>query len=571
MQLKGKGERPMIGISAHFRDENSMIADAYVQAVVQAGGVPVVLPVVSNPEVIEAMVAPLDGLLMSGGGDMDPELWGENIVPESGIPNRERDEFDLHLIRACANRQKPILGICRGMQAINVAFGGSLYQDIYSQSPDNLLKHDQEEPKRVTTHKVALVKGSKLQRLIGKQEIEVNTIHHQAVKAVASGFQVSAVAPDGVIEAIESLHYPILGVQWHPEHLALVPMKEAEVLFDFLIQEALLYKKAVKLHAEAVILDSHCDTPMVWYDGIDLGVRQKETQVDFVKMEEGALDCTFMVAYIAQEAVTEQEAKAARAKAEQILTNIKAQVQLHPERVRLALNTDQVADNKLDGVKSIVLGIENGFALGNDLKAVEAFYQEGVRYITLCHNGANSLCDSCRGEALHKGLSKFGKSVIKEMNRLGMVIDLAHAADSTIDQVIALSKMPVVSSHSSCRALCNSKRNLTDAQIKALAEEDGVIQICLYSGFLVEEGEATIADVLAHVAHVVKLVGIDYVGIGSDFDGGGGIAGCQGSHELINITKALIKAGYTDDEISKIMGGNFMRVWEDNELLKEIQ
>ena len=150
------------------------------------------------------------------------------------------------------------------------------------------------------------------------------------------------------------------------------------------------------------------------------------------------------------------------------------------------------------------------------------------------------------------------------MNRLGMIIDIAHAADSTIDQVIALSSKPVVSTHSCCRALCDSKRNLTDAQLIALAAKGGVCQICLYQGFLADEECATIETVLEHVANIVQLAGVDYVGIGSDFDGGGGIHGCMGSNELINITKGLIEAGYSETDISKIMGGNFLRVWEMN-------
>ena len=564
MRLDGETQRPIIGISAHFRDENSMINDAYVQAVVRAGGIPVVLPVVTNSDVIRQMVEPLDGLLMSGGGDMDPELWGEKIMPQSGVPNRERDDFDLLLIRECHYRQKPILGICRGMQAINVAFGGSLYQDIYSQIQGTLLVHDQSEPKRQATHAVTVTPNSLLHRLVKEQEIQVNTIHHQAVKEVADGFDAVAFATDGVCEAIESRYYPIIGVQWHPEHLALAEMTEAKVLFEYLIKEAILYRKATDIHKKMITLDSHTDTPMVWYEGIDLGKRQKETQVDFVKMRQGGVDATFMVAYIAQQPLSDSEAEAAHEKAVQILENLKAQIDAYPNEVALALEPSELLANKVTGKLSIGLGIENGYALGNRIEALQEFYNQGVRYITLCHNGDNSLCDSCRGMRTHNGLSEFGKEVVAEMNRLGMLIDIAHAADSTIDQTIALSSKPVVSTHSCSRALCNSKRNLTNAQLKALAEKGGVCQICLYAGFLENQENATIDTVLEHIAYMVQLVGIDHIGIGSDFDGGGGIPGCMGSHELINITKALILAQYSEIDIAKIMGGNFLRVWKEN-------
>ena len=557
-------ERPIIGISAHFREGNSQIADAYVAAVVKAGGVPLVLPVVSDAVVIAAMVDAIDGLLMSGGGDMDPSLWGEELIPESGVPDLNRDQFDLSLIDLSARSQKPILGICRGMQALNVAFGGSLFQDIYTQRGGELLVHDQIAPKQEPTHEVELLPGSLLMRLMGSAKVYTNTIHHQAVKGVAPGFVANAFSSDGICEGIEHPNYPMLGVQWHPEHLSMAGMAEDERLFDYLIEEALLYKHAKVLHKQMVSVDSHCDTPMVWYDGINLGERQEQTQVDFVKMVQGGVDCAFMVAYIEQKPMSDANSKAAYEDAKQILTNIAQQVKLNSNRVGMAGRPEDVVAIKRSGRVAIVPGIENGYALNGRVECLSEFYDMGVRYITLCHNGDNDVCDSARGNAIHGGLSELGKRVVKEMNRLGMMIDVAHAADSTIDQVIALSQKPVVSSHSSCRALCHSKRNLTDAQIVALAAKGGVCQICLYSGFLREQGEAGVADAVAHVNHIVQLVGEDYVGIGSDFDGGGGILGCQNSEEWINLTKALLCEGYSDDQIKKIMGGNFLRVWKAN-------
>jgi microsomal dipeptidase-like Zn-dependent dipeptidase len=191
---------------------------------------------------------------------------------------------------------------------------------------------------------------------------------------------------------------------------------------------------------------------------------------------------------------------------------------------------------------------------------VERFAQMGVRYITLSHNGDNDICDSNKGHAEHNGLSKFGKEVVREMNRLGIMVDISHTSEKTSFDVLAISKYPIIASHSSVKALCNHPRNLSDPLMQAIAAKGGVIQICLYSGFLKKRGKATVKDAVDHIDYVVKLVGIDYVGIGSDFDGGGGITGLQSANEFPKITMELIRRGYSDDDIAKIWGGNLIRV-----------
>ena len=186
----------------------------------------------------------------------------------------------------------------------------------------------------------------------------------------------------------------------------------------------------------------------------------------------------------------------------------------------------------------------------------------GIVYITLCHNGDNEICDSAKGNSEHNGLSMFGCKVVHEMNRQGIMIDLSHASEKTFWDVLALSESPVFTSHSSVKALCNHPRNLSDEQIKALAAQGGVVQLCLYDFFLSQRGSSDIHTVIRHIDYIVNLIGIDYVGIGSDFDGGGGIPGCENASQLINITIELLRKGYSPTDIKKLWGENFLRVLE---------
>ena len=180
--------------------------------------------------------------------------------------------------------------------------------------------------------------------------------------------------------------------------------------------------------------------------------------------------------------------------------------------------------------------------------------------MTLCHNGDNDICDSAKGSNTHNGVSDFGKKVIRKMNKLGIMVDLSHASEKSFYDALEISKLPIVCSHSSCRALCDHPRNLTDDQMRALAKKGGVMQITLYSGFLRSDGEATMEDAIAHLEHAIEVMGIDHVGIGTDFDGDGGIRGLANSSELLNLTRQLMSRGYSDDDIHKIWGGNFLHL-----------
>ena len=192
---------------------------------------------------------------------------------------------------------------------------------------------------------------------------------------------------------------------------------------------------------------------------------------------------------------------------------------------------------------------------------MKRFREAGVVYMTLCHNGDNDICDSARKtKNEHNGVSEFGARVIREMNRLGMMVDLSHASEKSFYDAISFSQVPIVCSHSSCKQLCNHDRNLNDEQMRALAKSGGVMQITFYEGFLREQGTASILDALSHIRHAVEIMGIDHVGIGTDFDGDGGVLGLAHAGELITLTRMLLREGYSEAELRKLWGENFLRV-----------
>jgi microsomal dipeptidase-like Zn-dependent dipeptidase/gamma-glutamyl-gamma-aminobutyrate hydrolase PuuD len=555
---------PLIGISANKKEGLSCIADPYYQSVALAGGAPVLIPVITDVKLLTAIVKQLDGLILTGGGDVDPAFFGETPIPELDGVDAYRDTYDFMLLRLACLFQLPVMGICRGHQTLNVAFGGTLYQDIHSQFSSKAIKHSQDEPRDCATHAVTLAgRATVLRRVMqNKNMLDVNSIHHQAVKDVAPGFTATAVAHDGVNEGLELPEYPIFSVQWHPEAMAVKGNSEMLDLFRFHAERAQRFAKAKKLHDNMPTIDSHADTPDLFPGAFDLG-KQEGGKVNLPLMEAGRIDAVFMAAYLQQGERDDASRKAAARYAEERLLHIIEQERLHPARAGVARTTNDLLRLKREGRKALFLGIENGYAIGKDIRNVDRFKALGVSYITLCHNGDNDLCDSAKGHAEWGGLSPFGREVVAEMNRLGIMIDVSHAAESTFYDVLEHSRAPVIASHSSARALVDHPRNLSDAQIKALAAQGGVIQICLYGGFLNDDAEkASLTDAIRHISHVVDLVGDGHVGIGSDFDGDGGIDGCRAANELIQITVRLIEAGFDDARIAKIWGGNLMRVMD---------
>ena len=394
--------------------------------------------------------------------------------------------------------------------------------------------------------------------------LAVNSFHHQAVQEAAPGFRVCARATDGVIEAIESTEYKsMLGVQWHPECFILNGDECMMPLFQWLVRESASFQEAKRLHQRMLTLDSHCDTPMFFDRDINFATRDPQILVDLHKMTEGHLDATIMVAYLEQKERTDEALLAATAKADRILNEIEAMVARSCTAVDIAYTPADLYRLKGAGKKAIMLGIENGYAIGKDLSNVERFRNRGVVYLTLCHNGNNDICGSARHNEEGLGVSPFGASVIQEMNRVGMMVDISHAGEQSFYDALSISSKPIVASHSSARALCNHPRNLTDEQLRALARKGGVAQVTLYHGFLCENGTATIRHAIDHLNHMVNVMGIEHVGIGTDFDGDGGISGCASASELINFTRCLLQERYSEADIRRIWGGNFLRVMEE--------
>ena len=375
----------------------------------------------------------------------------------------------------------------------------------------------------------------------------------------------AATAPDGTIEAIESSEQkPVIGVQWHPEWLA----EDGLPLFRWLVSEAAIHHRMRLFHSRNITLDSHCDTPMFFPKGIHFDQRDPRILYDLHKMQEGGPDAVTMVAYLPQPKQGETfaqiaplGAKTPREYADLIFDKIEDTILSDSRYIAHARSEADILRNKRNGQRSLLTGIENGLAIENDISNVQHFANRGITYITLCHNGDNQICDSARNSLnTHGGVSPFGAQVIGEMNRLGLMVDLSHAGEKSFYDALQISRTPIVCSHSNSRALCDVPRNITDDQMRALAAAGGVCQITLYNGFLRTDGNATITDAIRHLEHAIDIMGIEHVGLGTDFDGDGGIPGLADASELVNFTKALLRRRYSESDMSLIWGGNWLRV-----------
>jgi membrane dipeptidase len=371
-------------------------------------------------------------------------------------------------------------------------------------------------------------------------------------------------------------------------------------------------EKAKSIHETVFTVDSHTDSPWHLLQGdFDFNDRhdfsKDGSRLDFPRMKEGGLDAVFFAAFISQRNRDTAGNRNAKEKVLATIDSIYAHLATRGATAGIAANPDEAFLLEKEGKRAIFIGIENGYAIGNDLNTIEEFYQKGARYITLCHTKNNDICDSSTDSTEHNGLSDFGASVVSEMNRCGMMIDVSHISDSSFYQVLALTNVPVIASHSSARAICDSPRNLNDDMLRALARNGGVIQVCILSDYikkpepfperdrafqalrdkyanfenLTPEEEkkawqewdrvdsvftrplATIAEAVDHIDHIVQVAGIDHVGIGSDFDGGGGLADCQDVSQLGGITAELVRRGYSKKDIGKIWGENIMRVMSE--------
>ena len=554
--------KPLIGISLGYSPTKNSVNNTYVNSILMNGGVPYLIPVTDDVEVLRQVVAQLDGIVFTGGEDFAPAYFGEEEHEHLGEVNVNRDTYDLTLFKLASDRNIPTLGICRGLQLINVGMGGTLYQDLPSQKPSDI-NHRQEEAGTVATHSVSVVEGSLMHQILGEKEIQVNTFHHQAIKKLAPGLKIVGWANDSVPEMIEA--YPnrqIIGTQFHPEIFTANGDKLLGKLFQFLIGKAETFQKAKEIHSRILSVDTHTDTPLWFTRGaFSLGWR-KSNQVSIQKMEEGYLDSQFLAAFLAQKELDAESSQKAVEKCQKMLEGIFADVEKYKDYCGIALTEEDARRLKAEGKKAFFLGIENGYGIGKDIKNIKKYKDMGVQYMTLCHSYDNDICNSSSNTAdASKGLTPFGRKVVKEMNKVGMLIDISHASEGTFWDAIKYSKDPIFASHSSVKALCDHDRNLTDEQLRALAKNGGVIHICIYGGYLNKDAKAaSIEDVVAHIDHAVKVAGIDHVGIGSDFDGGGGVLGCNGDNDMINITVKLLEKGYSEEDIRKIWGGNFFRV-----------
>lgn len=373
-------------------------------------------------------------------------------------------------------------------------------------------------------------------------------------------------------------------------------------------------RKAARIHAKALTIDSHNDTPMWFTDSTfnfaeDHRGKRPRNRVDIPGMEAGGLDAAFFAVFVGQGERSETGNKRAFDDAMRTFAAIEKQLELHSNRIGKATNSKNAYKLEKQGKKALYIGLENGYPIGRDVKNVALFHQLGARYITLCHSRNNDICDSANDSTEHNGVSAFGKEIIEEMNRLGVMVDVSHVSDKSFYDAISLSKTPVIASHSCVRALCDNPRNLSDDMLKALAKNGGVIQMCILSSYVktplpypqrdsahaalrlkyrgfkdLSEEEmnearkewyaiddvfpqelATVSDVVDHIDHIVKVAGIKHVGIGTDFDGGGAVSGCEYVSEMGNITLELVRRGYTARQIKMIWGENLLRVMRSTE------
>lgn len=384
--------------------------------------------------------------------------------------------------------------------------------------------------------------------------------------------------------------------------------------------------KAREIHERALVIDSHVDIAGTQYatpGQLDPGTDNPILRCDLVKMERGSIDAVFLAVTTSEGKLDKQDYENAYKEAMGKIQAIRRLTELYPDKCALALSSNDVENINQSNRKAIMIGLEGGYMIGDDLFNIDKLYKLGTRYISLIHNGYNQICDSYDpldtpgyDKATHKGLSEFGKRVVAKMNQVGIICDVTHMSKESFYDLIEFSRAPVIASHSNCSSLCNHIHNLDDEQIRTLAKKGGVVQITAVGNLLkpifpeyykeewkiakeiglplgelwtmsekerevylpkIEEFKkrwaeyakkcdaATVKDLVDHIDHIVKIAGIDHVGIGSDFDGGGGIPGFENHSEALSITIELVRRGYSESDIRKIWGGNLLRVWKEVE------
>jgi len=368
-------------------------------------------------------------------------------------------------------------------------------------------------------------------------------------------------------------------------------------------------EKARELHFSSIVVDTHDDTTQRFLDGkFDLGTRSSAGSIDIPRMREGNLSAIFFSIWIPSK-VTGPEA-VDRAMAQ--IDAVREQVRKHQKDMALATTAAEVREARKQGKIAALMGVEGGHMINSSLAVLRSYAALGVRYMTLTHSGNDEWADSSTDKAVHNGLTDFGKDVVREMNRLGVIVDISHVSDKTFYDALEVSRAPLFASHSSCRAICDAPRNMTDQMMKDLAAKGGVVQINYHVGFLsqefrdaekadpeidkaisaekikrcgdnegcqvlegeritreyVEQGKLPRVDfskIIEHIDHAVKVVGVDHVGLGSDFDGANMPYGMEDATKLPKITEALLKKGYSEGDVKKILGENTLRVMAEVE------
>jgi membrane dipeptidase len=329
---------------------------------------------------------------------------------------------------------------------------------------------------------------------------------------------------------------------------------------------------ADRIHARSLPLDSHVDIPFNFATSA-VDPRAGDLQVNLEKMRAGGMDAAFFIVYVGQTERTAANNTQAVADALTKFNAIRRMTDdLYPELIGLATRANDVERLAAEGRLVAAIGIENGFVIGDDIDLLDGYHALGARYMTLVHNGHNDIADSAQprealGDAAseHDGISEFGAAVIRRMNELGIMVDISHASKAAALEAMELSAAPVIASHSSVRALTDHVRNLDDETLERLAEDGGVVQIVAFNQYLGDGEAPTVADLVDHIDYAVDLIGIEHVGISSDFGGGGGIEGWGDATETPNVTAELVARGYSADDIALLWSGNLIRVWREAE------
>jgi membrane dipeptidase len=329
---------------------------------------------------------------------------------------------------------------------------------------------------------------------------------------------------------------------------------------------------AETIHEKVVTLDTHVDIPFDFATD-DVDPLDADLQVNIQKMRSGGLDAAFFIVYVGQAERTPEDYALAKQDALTKFNAIHRMTDvLYPEEIGLAYSPSDVESLIDEGRLAAAIGIENGYVIGTDLELLDDYYARGARYMTLVHNGHNDIGDSAQpnerlgdNETEHGGLSEFGVAVVTRMNDLGMMVDVSHASKATALDAIAASRAPVIASHSSVRAVADHVRNMDDETLLALRDNGGVIQIVAYPSYVRAEPPADVSAFVDHIDYAVELIGVDHVGISSDFGGGGGVEGWDDATETMNVTAELVRRQYSEEDIAKLWSGNLLRVWREVE------